>query len=31
MVEFADIINVTDDDVPELGTLPVPLQPVHTY
>ena len=31
MVEFALITNVTDDAAPEAGTLPVPLQPVHTY
>jgi hypothetical protein len=30
-VEFAVIINVTDDVVPEAGTLPVPVQPVQTY
>jgi hypothetical protein len=31
MDEGALITNVTDDVVPDAGTLPVPVQPVHMY
>jgi hypothetical protein len=31
MVEGALIVKVTDEPLPETGTLPVPLQPVQTY
>jgi hypothetical protein len=31
MLEAAVIVKVTDDEEPEAGTLPLPLQPVQTY
>jgi hypothetical protein len=31
IVEGAPMVNVTADDVPVAGTLPVPVQPVQTY
>ena len=31
MVDGAPMVKVTDERVPETGTLPVPLQPVQTY
>jgi len=31
MVEGAPIVKVTDEPLPETGTLPVPVQPVHAY
>lgn len=31
MFEAAVIVNVTADAAPEAGTLPAPVQPVHTY
>jgi hypothetical protein len=31
IVEPELIVNATDKSVPEVGTLPVPLHPVHAY
>ena len=31
MVDGALIVKVTDETVPDAGTLPVPVQPVQTY
>jgi hypothetical protein len=31
MLEAAVIVKLTDIPVPEVGTLPVPVQPVQTY
>jgi len=31
MVEGAPIVNVTDEALPETGTLPVPVQPLQTH
>ena len=31
IVDAADMVNVADVVLPDAGTLPVPVQPVHTY